>query len=156
MVELVDGVDWKILHLISHDARLPVSSIARQLGLKRETVKYRINKLVSKGVIKHFLTYLDLPKIGYPVWGFMHISFKDLNKESEKEFDNFVKKNSNIIFSYRSLGEWDHAIEFFAKTPQHLYEIQREIKSKFSKIIKDVNTGTIIEVTKINYVPNIP
>lgn len=153
MAEKLDSTDWEILRAISHNARMPISQIARKTGLKRETVKYRLGKLISSGVIKHFLTYLDLPKIGYPVWGFMHISFKDLDSKSEKEFSDYVKNNPHIIFAYHSLGEWDFGIEFFAKDPQQLYEIQRELKSKFSKIIKEVKTGSIIKVSKINYVP---
>lgn len=153
--KVLDSTDWKILRMISHDARMPVSRIARKLGIKRETVKYRLGKLFSSGVVKYFLPYLDLAKIGYPVWGFMLISFKDLDQRSEEQFGDYVKKNPHIIFAYKSLGEWDFGIEFFAKTPQHLYEIQWDLKSKFAKIIKDVKTGSIIEVTKINYVPDL-
>jgi DNA-binding Lrp family transcriptional regulator len=153
-MEKPDAIDWEILRTISHDGRMPVSRIARKLGIKRETVKYRLNKLFSSGVIKYCLPYLDLAKIGYPVWGFMLVSFKDLDSKSEAQFDDYVRKNPHIIFAYRSLGEWDFGVEFFAKTPQHLYEIQKELKSKFAKIIKDVKTGSIIEVTKISYVPN--
>lgn len=152
---MLDEKDWEILRAISHNARMPASRIARRVGLKRETVKYRLNKLVSSGVVKHFLTYLDLPKIGYPIWGFMLISFKDLDSKSEKDFDEYVKKNPHIIFAYRALGEWEYGIEFFAKTPQELYAIQKELKNKFSKIIKDVKTGSIIETTKVNYVPHL-
>lgn len=154
MTKALDAIDWQILRTISHDARMPVSRIARKLGLKRETVKYRLSKLRSRGVIKYFIPYLDLSRIGYNVWGFMLISFKDLDNKSEDAFEDYVKKNPHIIFAYRALGEWDYGVEFFAKTPQHFYEIQKELKNRFAKIIKDIKTGSIIEVTKINYVPN--
>ncbi|MDD5162797.1 MAG: AsnC family transcriptional regulator [Candidatus ainarchaeum sp.] len=151
----LDKQDWKILRAISHDARMPVSHIARQVGMSRETVKYRLKKLKSNGFIKYFLTFLDVAKIGYPVWGFMLISFKDLDAKSEDEFDKYIKRNPYVLFAYRALGEWDYGIEFFAKTPQQLYEIQLELKKQFSKIIKDIRTGSIIETVKINYVPQI-
>src|SRR3989344_1477347 len=138
MVEKLDAKDWEILRAISHDARMPASRIARRVGLKRETVKYRLKKLRSSGVVKYFLTFLDLAKIGYPVWGFMLISFKDLDAKSEDEFDKHIKKNPHVLFAYRALGEWDYGIEFCAKTPQQLYEIQQDLKKQFSKIIKDV------------------
>jgi len=145
--------DWQIMRAISLNARMPVSRIARITGLKRETVKYHLNKLVKSGMVKFFLVYPDFAKLGYPVWGFANISFKDLDEKSEEEFNKHVQKNPHVIFSYRALGEFDYGIEFFAKTPKHLYEIQFELKKKFSKIIKDMRTGTFIETTKINYVP---
>ncbi len=152
-VATLDATDWEILRELSHDARMPVSRLARRVKLHREKVKYRLKRLVEQGVVKYFLTFLNLPRIGYPVWGFMLISFKDLDQKSEEQFDKYVKANPHIMFAYRSLGEWDYGIEFFAKTPQHLYEIQLELKRSFAKIIKDVRTGSIIETTKINYVP---
>lgn len=153
MVEQLDSIDVRILQTISHNARMPASRIARKLGIKRETVKYRLKKLVSSGVVKYFLPYLDWAKIGYPVWGYMLISFKELDQKSESSFDAYVKANSHVVFAYRALGEWDYGVEFYAKSPQHLYEIQKEFKNRFSKIIKDTSTGSLIEVTKINYVP---
>ncbi len=155
MAEKLDDKDWEILRAISHDARMPISRIARHVGLKRETVKYRLKKLSASGVVKYFLTFLDFAKIGYSVWGYMLISFKDLDAKSEDEFDKYVKANPHIIFAYKALGEWDYGIEFFAKTPQQLYEIQLDLKKKFAKIIRDMRTGSIIETTKINYVPKL-
>ncbi len=151
----LDAEDWKILRTISHDGRMPYSQIARRTGIKRETVQYRLKRMVSAGVIQHFLPYLDLAKVGYPVWGYMLISFKDLDAAREKQFDDYVRQNQHIIFAYRCLGQYDYGIELFAKTPKHLYSVQQELKRKFSRIIKDVQTGSFIEVTKVNYVPQL-
>lgn len=151
----LDTQDWQILRTMAKDARMPYSQIARKTGIRRETVKYRLKRMVSSGVIRHFLPFLDLAKVGYPVWGFMMISFKDLDSAREKQFEQFVSQNPNVIFAYRCLGQYDYGVELFARTPQHMYRIQQEFKRKFSRIIKDVQTGSFIEVTKINYVPQV-
>jgi DNA-binding Lrp family transcriptional regulator len=43
--------DKKLLALLSEDARLPVATLARRLGLSRTTVQVRIERLEREGVI---------------------------------------------------------------------------------------------------------
>ncbi|MBI4399169.1 Lrp/AsnC family transcriptional regulator [Candidatus Micrarchaeota archaeon] len=149
----LDSKDWEILEVLSQDGRLSVAAIARKTGLKREVVKYRLNRMVREKIILRFLTMLNLPKVGYNLWGYVHIRFKDMTPKREKEFLEHVRNNANIIFAHTTLGAWDFGIEFFAKDPGHFYSLQKELKEKFSDIIKDFETGSFIDIVKINYVP---
>ncbi len=148
----LDEKDWEILHLISKDARMPVSTIARKLGFTREIVKYRLRKMEKDGVITYQL-WTNPPKLGYSVWGFMSISFKDLTPAREKEFIEYVQAHPYVSFAYSALGRFDFGLEFFTRDLGHFYEMQKEIKEKFANIIKDYETGTFIDVYKVNYVP---
>jgi DNA-binding Lrp family transcriptional regulator len=47
----VDDLDQQLLNVLSKDARLTVSTIARQLGIARTTVQARIDRLEDKKVI---------------------------------------------------------------------------------------------------------
>ena len=47
----LDAKDQRIIELLSDNARMPVSEIARQVHLSRTTVTDRINRLQDKGVI---------------------------------------------------------------------------------------------------------
>ncbi|MDP3742392.1 MAG: Lrp/AsnC family transcriptional regulator [Candidatus Micrarchaeota archaeon] len=153
MAEKLDEVDWKILEAIKLKARLPVSGISRKTGLSRDVVKYRLQQLVKKGVINGFYTMLNLPSVGLGVWGYLHISFKDLTSKREEELIEFVKEHPNVLFAYSNLGSWDFGIEYCARDPKHFYELQKELKEKFSDIIKDSETGSYLEIHKMCYVP---
>ena len=50
----LDEVDNKLLALLMDDARLPVTSIARQVGVARTTVIARIAALEKRGVIEGY------------------------------------------------------------------------------------------------------
>ena len=149
----IDEVDWAILGLLAENARMPVSTIAKNLRISREVAKYRLKKLVMDGSIKAFVTWPDLTKIGYPIYGYMHIRFKDLTTKREKEFIDYVKADHNIPFACSNLGSWDFAVEFLAQTPRHFYDLQRKVMEKFSDIVKDYETGSFMEIHKMNYVP---
>ncbi|HBN30566.1 MAG: Lrp/AsnC family transcriptional regulator [Rhodobacterales bacterium] len=47
----MDDLDQQLLNVLSKDARLTVSTIARQLGIARTTVQARIDRLEDKKVI---------------------------------------------------------------------------------------------------------
>ncbi|MCU6433746.1 Lrp/AsnC family transcriptional regulator [Undibacterium sp. Jales W-56] len=51
MKPTLDDIDNKILALLMDNARLPVSTIARQVGIARTTVIARISALEKRGVI---------------------------------------------------------------------------------------------------------
>ncbi|QIB67250.1 Lrp/AsnC family transcriptional regulator [Kineobactrum salinum] len=46
-----DTIDQELLRLLRHNARSPVSVLARRLGLSRSTVQDRIGRLERRGII---------------------------------------------------------------------------------------------------------
>lgn len=49
-----DRTDLALLRLLESDARLPVVTLAKRLGISRTTVQVRIDKLLANGVIGGF------------------------------------------------------------------------------------------------------
>jgi len=50
----IDETDRALVSLLSTDARMPVSDLARRLGLARTTVQARIERLIQRGAIAGF------------------------------------------------------------------------------------------------------
>lgn len=50
----IDETDRALVALLSANARMPVSDLARRLGLARTTVQARIERLVTRGAIAGF------------------------------------------------------------------------------------------------------
>ncbi|KUF12072.1 Lrp/AsnC family transcriptional regulator [Pseudoponticoccus marisrubri] len=50
----IDETDRALIALLSENARLPVTDLARRLGIARTTVQARIDRLVDRGVIAGF------------------------------------------------------------------------------------------------------
>lgn len=50
----LDVNDRRILEMLENDARVPVSTIARELGIARATVKERMDRLEKSGVISGY------------------------------------------------------------------------------------------------------
>lgn len=56
---LFDAADKKVLSALFADARKPLSAVARENGLSREVVEYRIGKLANAGVITGFIAQIN-------------------------------------------------------------------------------------------------
>ncbi|MFK7940680.1 MAG: Lrp/AsnC family transcriptional regulator [Roseovarius sp.] len=55
----IDDTDHRLIALLEQNARTPVSSLARQLGLARTTVQTRLERLESTGVITGYGVQLN-------------------------------------------------------------------------------------------------
>ena len=68
MSDEIDDVDRAILHALQEDARNTSSDeIAEQAGAAGSTVRKRIQRLESNGIIKGYSADVDYGKSGYPL-----------------------------------------------------------------------------------------
>ncbi|UYV36542.1 AsnC family transcriptional regulator [Rhodobacteraceae bacterium D3-12] len=56
-----DEIDTALLSLLAENARAPVATLARKLGLARTTVQARIDRLETRGVIAGYTLRLGAP-----------------------------------------------------------------------------------------------
>lgn len=47
-----DSINYQILYILHEDARVPASSIAKQLDLNVRTVNKRINRMLDSGAVR--------------------------------------------------------------------------------------------------------
>ena len=60
----LDEVTKKLLLELEKDSRQSCNKIGRKIGLKGETVDYRVNKLLREGLILRMFAEPNLPLIG--------------------------------------------------------------------------------------------
>lgn len=47
----LDSTDWAIVHALNEDGRMPLTEIAKRIGVSEPTVRKRVNQLTSQGII---------------------------------------------------------------------------------------------------------
>ena len=67
----LDSLDYKILKLISGNARIPFLEIARECNVSGAAIHQRVQKLISIGIIKGSEYILDSNKIGFETCAYM-------------------------------------------------------------------------------------
>ena len=147
----LDEKDKKILTIINENARLSIADISRKTGIQRDSVLYRIKKMKKQKVIRFFHTVLDPTVLGHPIYTFVNFVLYNLTEEKERSFLGYLKAYPNVVYVAKTTGKWDFTINIAAKNLKHFDEVMKEIRMKFSKIIKEYETASIIEEYKYDY-----
>ncbi|MEK6979503.1 MAG: winged helix-turn-helix transcriptional regulator [Candidatus Micrarchaeota archaeon] len=94
MIEL-DKKDREILYQLDLNARLPISSIAKNVGASKEVVGYRIKRMTELGLIKGYYAIIDLTKLGF-MNARMFLKFRSIPPEEEKELIEFFIRHKRF------------------------------------------------------------
>lgn len=127
--------DKKILFELDKDGRVSFSEIARVLDSTPQVVKYHVEQLQEKNIIKHFWAFTDYDKADYSFfWGYW-LKFAGLSKEKEAEMYADFSANKYIPIVMRSDGYADVMLGIIAKDIFHHNEIMQDIFNKYGSFI---------------------
>lgn len=136
----LDFKDRKILYELDLNARQSDSIIAKKVGLSRDSVRYRINKLVENGHINYFVTILNSMKLGYD-WYRIFFKFQNLTLEKEKEIIEYLKVRSSWIMKVE--GKWDLNTGIFVKNVYEFRDLINEFLLKYSAFIEHYEVSIV-------------
>ena len=107
----------------------------------------------KKKIIIGYRTKFDLEKLGYQYFK-VHFNLHNLKEKKENEFKSYLKQNPNIIYDNEVLGGDDLEIEVQVKSLKELREIIKEMKNKFSEIIKNYRYMLFYKEHKFLFFPS--
>ncbi len=151
----LDEKDKKILHVLEDNARYTLAQMSKLTNLPRDVIAYRIKKLVKDKVIAGFSALLCPPRMGFPVIAYVCISLHNLNKEQEHKFVSYLTENKYISYVASLSGRWDYIIDIMARDPDHLTEILKDIRYKFSEFIRDYEILNVLNEFKYEEISGI-
>ena len=137
----IDNIDLKILNILSEDAKIPYTEVAKKVFVSSGTVHVRMKKLEDMGVVLGTTLKLDYSKIGYDITCFLGIY---LQKSSL--YDEVVNKLRNVpeIVTIRyTTGKYNIFCKIYCKDTQHLRDI---LHDKIQKIEGIESTETFISL----------
>ena len=76
----LDDLDYKILNMLSSDARKPYLEIARECNVSGAAIHQRIQKLNSMGVITGSISLINPVAVGYETCAYVGIFLNDSSK----------------------------------------------------------------------------
>ena len=148
----LDNLDKRILSILAGNAREPIKSIAKKLGVSPTTVRYKIKKLMITGVVLAFRA-----KINSAVFGYHHFKvflyFKNIDKQRYSDLIKYLKDHSNVVYITKPLGPCDLEFESKFKSIYDLQKMIQEMRDIFPDIIKNYDTRYEVNELLINYFP---
>ncbi len=127
---MLDNLDRKIIRILDANSRTSSSVIAKKLGISKQLLKYRIERLVEKNLIDKFYTVINGVKLGY-LYLRIYLKFQRITSEKEHELiDRFVK-NSFTTWVVKCRGSWDLVVSIYAKDTDDFARNYQSIVGEF-------------------------
>ncbi|MCK4589299.1 MAG: Lrp/AsnC family transcriptional regulator [Nanoarchaeota archaeon] len=150
MVNL-DKKDWKILYHLTENARQSHSQLARKVGLSKNAVTYRIERLKKKGIITGFFTILNHELMGF---SFYEVLLKfNYRKEDEKKVKEYLQKHPNTLAIDQVSGEWNVMVEYGCRNIEEFYECLDDLKDKMSAYLDSFETHLVLKPLVVEQLP---
>jgi len=142
----IDKKDRKILYQLDVDSRQSLSQIGKKVGLPKNVVAYRINRLKKLGILKHHYTIIDASKLGYISFR-IYLTYQYTQPEQEKEILNYFVKNKYTWWIGSIEGMYDIGIHIWVRdTSEFSYfwnETLKKYRHYFEKQIITLDFQTI-------------
>lgn len=148
----IDKKDRKILTLLMHNSRRQLSLIAKEIGMSRDAVAYRIKRLIEKKVIAGFIPLINFKKFGYDCYH-VFLLIDEKNAERTEALLDYLKINPNIVSIIEYSDRWDLEFILLAKDFDEFYERLSDISYKFSDIISEKDKLAVIKDFHFSFVP---
>lgn len=149
---VLDYKDTEILKTLANNARTSVIEMAQRLGITSGAVIYRMKNLSKKEIISAYRCSINLEKIGYiSCKVFLSLNMDNLKKL--RELHQFCLQHPNIIIMIYCIGHWDFEIEFEIENTLAFHNLLKEIKIRFSDIIKNCESVILSHEYKFDHFP---
>ncbi len=145
MFEQLDLKDKKILFELEQDSRQSLSKIAKKVGLKKETLFHRMRSLEKRGIIKKYLTEIDVYKLGFQYYPIL-MKFQNSTPHIEEQIFNYFRKSQFTAWLTECEGFWDLNATLIAKNNFELKKFFDDFLGKYSSYISDKHVFITTEI----------
>ena len=130
MAMQLDSLDFKILVMLSENARRPYLEIARECGVSGAAVHQRVQKLYSMGVIREAITVINPSSLGFDTCAYIGLMLKEPSK-SERIIEA-IRKIPEVVECYYTTGQYDVFIKIYARNNEDLLRLIHNSLSNLS------------------------
>lgn len=117
----LDELDYKILQMLSENARVPYLEIARECNVSGAAIHQRIQKLYNTGVIKGTETQVSPTAVGYETCAYVGLI---LNNPSQfTAVLDALKNIPEVVECHFTTGQYDLFAKIYAHNNEHLLQI---------------------------------
>jgi len=145
-----DDLDLKILRILSKNARIETTEIAKQTSTTVKTIVQRIKSLEERKIIVGYRAGIDLKTIGYRYY---KIIFYLLDTRKINAMKSWALNHPNVPFINKTIGGGDFELEIHSKNHEEFHAILNEFKALFHDSIDHYYYFWVIEEYKMIYYP---
>lgn len=117
----IDIRNRRILNELDRNCRQSFANIGKNIGLAKNSVKYRIMQLEEEGIIKGYRAVIDVAKLGYQNYR-IYINLQNTTLEKEKEIFDYINKYDIVSYSAYMEGNYNLSIHLVSDDVNKVHE----------------------------------
>jgi len=142
----LDKHDQRILEILSKDGRMPVTEIARRVGISKSPCQMRLKKLLELGYILGFRAIFDPVKMGKEHVAFAEVKLSDTREAALRAFNEAVQKVPEIEQCHMIAGSFDYLLK--VRTSE-ITDYRRVLGESISTLPGVESTSTFVSMQSI-------
>ncbi|CDR06442.1 Lrp/AsnC family transcriptional regulator [Streptomyces iranensis] len=142
----LDELDHAIVGLLQQDGRMAYRQIARELDVSEGTVRFRVNRLQTSGVLT-VIAIADPHRMGYQVLAFSLLSV-DLDRQ--KEVVDTLAEWDEITYISSCTGRADLYVQLVCRDHDHMWHLLYERLPAVEGVTK-AETFMELKMHKVSY-----
>lgn len=107
----MDLYDKKIISILQSQGRLPVTELAKRVGISKTPCQVRLKKLQEEGYIVGFAAQVNYAKLNQQQVAFTEVRLSDTRESALKAFNEAVKTIDKIEECHVIAGSFDYLLK---------------------------------------------
>jgi Lrp/AsnC family leucine-responsive transcriptional regulator len=142
----LDRHDRRIISVLEKEGRLPVTELARRVGLSKSPCQVRLKRLVDDGYILGFRAVLDMAKIGREHVAFTEVKLSDTTEKALAAFNAAVKQIAEVEQCHMIAGPFDFLLKVRTRD---ITAYRRILGESISALPHVSNTSTYVSMQAV-------
>ncbi|MBT5023359.1 Lrp/AsnC family transcriptional regulator [Candidatus Woesearchaeota archaeon] len=146
----IDEKDRKLLAQLDADARQSDTLISNKIGVSKQVINYRIQKLINKKIITNFYTIINVGRLGLNS-NYVFLQLQKINKEQEQNLIKKLTKLNYVGWLVSGTGRWDLILLTYSKSISEFDELLSEILDLCGEHVHEYSFTNLITSEHIHY-----
>lgn len=107
----LDSYDTQIIDMLMHDGRIPVTELAKRIGISKSPCQARLKRLQLEGYILGFRAQVNYAKLDMEQVAFVEAKMSDTREAALTAFNNAIKLVPEVEECHLIAGSFDYLIK---------------------------------------------
>lgn len=122
----LDAVNKRILQELVANARIPITELAKAVGLSKTPVALRIKQMEEMGLITGYRAMLSPLKLGLTHVTYVEVSLTDTRQQALEKFNAAARQISEVEECYMIAGGFDYLLKLRTRDMMHFRQVLAE------------------------------
>jgi DNA-binding Lrp family transcriptional regulator len=140
----IDKISLEILYYLDINSRMSLVEIGKKVDLKKNTINYKLNRLINNGIIKNFYTYIDAYRLGFISFR-VYASYQYTTPEIENNIIKYFMENQNVWRIISIKGRYDLGVTLWLKDTNSFYSFWKKTMDEYGDYLTNRTFSACIQ-----------